>query len=73
MIAAVCKLQEQFLACIPKCCCEDAAVIGYLAIAKDYSKSYGCTFKFKCGGAAGLRASAFTVFIAAVVSIVGEI
>ena len=66
--AAWCKYYDKYTACYPKCYCDDALYKASIDATKKAMETYGCTFK--CGAAAGLRASAFTVFIEAVVSLV---
>ena len=66
--AAQCKYFDKVTACYPNCVCDDARHKASIDATKKSMETYGCTFK--CGAAAGLRASAFTVFIAAVVSLV---
>ncbi len=66
--AAWCKYYDKYSACYPKCYCDDALYKTSIDATKKAMEGYGCTFK--CGPAAELRASAFTVFIAAVVSLV---
>ena len=66
--AAWCKYYDKYTACYPKCYCDDALYKASIDAIKKAMETYGCTFK--CGAAAGLRASAFTVFVAAVVSLV---
>ena len=67
--AAWCKYYDKSTACYPKCFCDNALNKAAIDAFKKGMETYGCTFKY-CGAAAGLRASAFTVFIAAVVSLV---
>ena len=66
--AAWCKYYDKYTACYPKCYCDDALYKASIDATKKVMETYACTFK--CGAAAGLRASGFTVFIAAVVSLV---
>jgi len=68
--AGVCKYAKELWACYPKCYCDDATYKAGIDVAiKAYKDTYKCT-DVKCGSAAGLRASAFSVFVAAVVALV---
>ncbi len=64
----VCEAMNKMTACYPKCYCDDAANKADIDTAKKTMELFSCTFK--CGTSSGLRASAFTVFIAAAVSMV---
>ena len=66
--AAMCTYAKDALKCYPKCYCDDAANDVDTGI-KELETSYGCS-GLKCGSAAGLRASAFSVFVAAAVALV---
>jgi hypothetical protein len=63
-----CDAYGKIAACNPKCYCDDTANKAALDVNKKQVETLGCTFK--CGTSSGLRASAFTVFIAAAVSMV---
>ena len=64
----VCKALKKVMGCYPKCVCDDATVQAQLEPILASAKSADCSVK--CGSAAGLRASAFAVFIAAAVALV---
>ena len=70
-MAAFCKYAKDTMACYPKCYCDDDAYKSSIDLAvKTYSEApYNCK-DIKCGSAAGLRASAFSVFVAAAVALV---
>ena len=70
-MAAFCKYAKDLMACYPKCYCDDAAYKSAIdTTVKTYSEApYNCK-DIKCGSAAGLRASAFSVFVAAAVALV---
>jgi len=68
--AAWCKYYDKYMACYPKCYCDDALYKSTIDASKKSMEIYGCTSKCGVAAAAGLRTSAFTVFIAAVVSLV---
>ena len=53
--------------CWPRCLCNDDALPSSLNEMKMSMETFGCTYK--CGSASGLRASAFTAFIEAAVSL----
>ena len=65
--AAWCKYYDKYTACCPKCYCDDVLYKTSIDATKMAMETCGCTFK--CGAADGLRANAFTVFFAAVVSL----
>jgi hypothetical protein len=67
-----CDVQKKSAACQPACYCNDPtnkAAIDKM-IKDTETMSPGCTIK--CGAASGLRASAFTIFIVAAVSMVAS-
>jgi hypothetical protein len=67
-----CDLQKKNAACQPACYCNDPTYKADIEkmIKQVETMSPGCTIK--CGAASGLRASAFTIFIVAAVSIVAS-
>ncbi len=67
--AGACKWIKEYWACYPKCYCDDATYKASIDATIKAYEAYKCS-GIKCGSAAGLRASAFSVFVAAVVALV---
>ena len=65
--AELCTWMKKAFACYPKCECEKAYLVSAL---KEYKDAPHNCKDLKCGSAAGLRASAFSVFVTAAVALV---
>jgi hypothetical protein len=68
----VCQYGQDMYACFPPSCCEDASMKEAMKKTEDYVKETLNDCTLKCGGSAGLRAGALTIFLVATLALLAS-